>query len=205
MKRELYQQIPRFLTGLAAASLLVWLMVSRIDGNQAPLILLASIFLLLFCATDTLRTKIPNPLTLTLAVTGAGFQLLVAGPTGLLAAVLGLLTGFILLIGPYALGGMGGGDVKALAALGALLGPADIFQVFLYMGLMGGVLAILHYLLETNLRERAQAWWLALKTLACTRDPHAIIPTRTEEKLRFPYAAAIAFGFVAFQHWGSLL
>ena len=205
MSREFYQQIPRMLTGLAAAALLVWLMVSRIDGDQAPLILLASVFLLLFCATDTLHTKIPNSLTLSLAVAGFCFQFLVAGPAGLLSATLGLLVGLALLIGPYALGGMGGGDVKALAALGTLLGPAGIFHVFIYMGLMGGVLAIFHYLLESNLRERALAWGTALKTLAYTRDPRSVVPTRTEEKLRFPYAAAIAFGFVAFQHWGGVI
>ena len=44
------------------------------------------------------------------------------GAAGLWTALLGLLAGFVLLLIPYLLGGMGAGDVKALAALGALLG-----------------------------------------------------------------------------------
>ncbi len=205
MKRVDNQQLPRMVTGLTAMSLLVWLMVSRYDGDQALLIILASVFLFAFCATDTLHSRIPNSLTLTLAIAGAFLQFLTAGSAGLLSAALGLLTGFALLIGPYALGGMGGGDVKALASLGALLGPFGIFQVFLYMGLMGGLLALLHYLLEANLRERAAAWALAFKAMAYTRDPRALLPSRGGERLRFPYAAAIAFGFFAFQQWGRLL
>lgn len=205
MRRVSNQRIPRILTGFAAAVLLVWLMVSRINGDQAPLILLASVFLLLICATDTWHSKIPNTLTLSLALAGVVFQFMVSGFAGLFIAVLGLASGFALLIVPYAFGGMGGGDVKALSALGALLGPVGILQVFLYMGLMGGILAIFHYLLENNLRERLAAWSLAFRTMLYTRDPRAILPARTAEKLRFPYASAIAFGFFAFEQWGRLI
>ncbi len=205
MKRGFEQHFPRLITGLAATALLFWLVATRTGSDHAPLIILASAFLILICAIDTIYARIPNFLTVTLALAGAGYQYLVAGPAGLLNALLGLATGMALLIVPYALGGMGGGDVKALAALGTLLGPAGIFQVFLYMGLMGGILALFHYLLEANLRERAVAWGMALKSFTYTRDPRALLPTRTSEKLRFPYAAAIAFGFFAFQHWGRLI
>ncbi|MBW2186737.1 MAG: prepilin peptidase [Deltaproteobacteria bacterium] len=48
-----------------------------------------------------------------------------AGFSGFTTSVAGLVTGLLLLIIPYLMGGMGAGDVKALAALGALLGPSN--------------------------------------------------------------------------------
>jgi len=205
MQRQLHiTQIPRQLTGLAAMTLLVWFAVSCLNDERAVLILLASAFLVLICITDTLQTRIPNLLTLTLALAGTGYQVGMAGTAGLASATLGLLTGFVLLVGPYLLGGMGAGDVKALAALGTLLGPFGTFQVFLYMGLAGGVLALLHYLLSSNLRESAAAWVNGFKTLLYTGSPRNLL-SRKSEPLRFPYAAAIAFGFFAFEYWGRLV
>ncbi len=43
---------------------------------------------------------------------------------------------------PFALRGLGGGDVKLLAALGAWVGPTDVIWVALYTGVAGGLLAI---------------------------------------------------------------
>jgi len=205
MQRQIHpHQIPRQLTGLAAMALLVWLAVNRLNDERAVLILLASAFLVLICLTDTLQTRIPNFLTLALALAGTGYHVWVAGAAGLASAVLGLLTGFVLLLGPYLLGGMGAGDVKALAALGTLFGPFGTFQVFLYMGLAGGVLALLHYLLTANLRETATSWVNGFKVLLYTGSPRTLLSRKTET-LRFPYAAAIAFGFFAFEYWGRLV
>ena len=47
-----------------------------------------------------------------------------------------------LLIVPYALGGLGAGDVKLVAALGAWLGPGDTFWLAMYTGVAGAVMAI---------------------------------------------------------------
>ena len=71
---------------------------------------------------DLKTRRIPNYLTLVGALGGLGFQLGYHGLPGLLDGLAGLGLGFILLLGPYLLGGMGAGDVKASAALGAWLG-----------------------------------------------------------------------------------
>ncbi len=42
----------------------------------------------------------------------------------------------------FLLGGMGAGDVKLMAALGAWLGPAEAFAIAIYASLAGGVLAL---------------------------------------------------------------
>jgi len=54
----------------------------------------------------------------------------------------GLGLGFSLLIVFYVYGGMGAGDVKLLAAVGAVVGPLNVFVGFLFASLLGGLYAL---------------------------------------------------------------
>jgi prepilin peptidase CpaA len=191
---------PRYATGLAAMVLSIRFMY---QAESLPL-LFASVFLFVACTTDTFLSQIPNPLNLTLLLAGFFYHGSTTGTTGLLTAFLGMLLGFSLLIIPHLLGGMGAGDVKALAALGALMGPWDILHTFIYVGLAGGVMAILHYAFTHNLKQKFLQGLNALKVFSYTNDLRDVKPSG-DEQLRFPYAAAIAFGFFAYAHWGRLL
>ncbi len=109
-------------------------------------------------AVGDLKTRrIPNYLTLGTALSGLLVQGLTAGWAGLGDGLLGLLLGFGLLFGLYLLGGMGAGDVKALAALGAWVGFKQTFYLFIYMGLAGGLLALFYL------------WWRGLLTARLKR------------------------------------
>jgi prepilin peptidase CpaA len=101
------------------------------------------LLLSVWMAWGDLRTRrIPNYLTLGTALAGLGFQVGVMGWSGLAAGLTGMVLGFGLLIVFYVMGGMGAGDVKALAALGAWLGPAKTLELFIYMAILGGVLSV---------------------------------------------------------------
>lgn len=194
--------LPRYATGLAASGLLVLFACAR---EFSHIHLLASTFLICICLTDTFTFKIHNLTNLVALISGFGFNYWLSGAYGLLTAFLGMLTGLSLLIIFYLLKGMRGGDIKALAALGALLGPSAIFQVFLYMGLIGGVLAALHYAFNRNLVSKTLAGFQTLRTFFYTHDLGLLKPAGTGERLRFPYASAIALGFLAHARWGSLI
>jgi prepilin peptidase CpaA len=43
---------------------------------------------------------------------------------------------------PFALRGLGAGDVKLLGAIGAWIGPAAVVWTALYTGIVGGVLCV---------------------------------------------------------------
>ena len=80
-------------------------------------------------------------------------------------AAAGWLVGLLLFTPLFAVGGMGGGDVKLLAALGAWLGPWETFWLAMYAGIAGGVLglfvALSHRYLRTalsNLRLIFRYW-----------------------------------------------
>jgi prepilin peptidase CpaA len=95
------------------------------------------------CVTDLRSKRIPNALTFGAAGAALIYAAATAGWAGLGNAVLGWLIGAVALIVPFALRGLGGGDVKLVAALGAWLGPIGAIWVVLYAGVAGGVMAIL--------------------------------------------------------------
>ncbi|MCK4621466.1 MAG: prepilin peptidase [Desulfuromonadales bacterium] len=202
MGSSLLHNLPRWVCGSLAGVLAVCFLYL---GRNELSIVFASLFLLLICTTDTLYSKIPNMFTLLLTLSGFGLHFRLEGAVGLWTALLGLLTGFSLLLIPYLLGGMGAGDVKALAALGSLLGAGTILQVALYMFLAGGLMSVLHYLCNRNLLTQCRAGLSCLAVFLYTRDIKIFKPEPNGESLRFPYAAAIAFGFFAHTYWGDLI
>jgi prepilin peptidase CpaA len=94
------------------------------------------------CVTDLRTRRIPNVLTFGSALAGLLYQFSTGGSDGLGQAALGWLVGAVVFVLPFALGGLGGGDVKLLAALGAWLGPGDAIWLALYTGVAGGVMAL---------------------------------------------------------------
>ncbi len=115
--------------------------------------------------------------------------------------------GLGLLLLPYILGGMGAGDVKALAALGAWLGPKGIFSVFCYMGLVGGLMSLGVLIWKGILWSYLRKGWVLLQNLIFCRGQKIIVETLTpgpNQTPGLPYGVAIALGMVAYLLWGNL-
>jgi prepilin peptidase CpaA len=140
-----------------------------------------------------LRTRrVPNSVTLPLAMLGVGMAAAGAGRVGLGGALLGALVGLLLMLPGHLLGATGAGDVKLLAAVGTALGPSDIVWAFLYMAMAGGALA----LAVAARRGRVARTLDATASLVVTRGANVaeIEDVRTDN--RFAYAPAIAIGAV---------
>jgi Flp pilus assembly protein protease CpaA len=90
-----------------------------------------------------LRTReIPDALSvclLALSLLATGFHL---HNVGWLDLLLGLCAGFGVGFGLFALGGLGGGDVKLLASLGAVTGLKGVLGVMFYMAVAGALMAL---------------------------------------------------------------
>jgi prepilin peptidase CpaA len=108
-----------------------------------PFIFVPLVVLLCVAAiTDLRERRIPNWLTV-LTVAGGLAQSVIWGvPVSPAQAFLGLLVGFGLMFIPFALGAMGGGDVKLLAGVGAWLGPLGALQVFALAALVAAAVAL---------------------------------------------------------------
>jgi prepilin peptidase CpaA len=153
---------------------------------------------------DVKSRRIPNYLTLGAALAGLGFQAGLHGWSGLGSGVLGMALGFCFLIVFYITGGMGAGDVKALAALGAWLGPSKTFELFIYMALFGGLLSIVALWRRGQLGASLKQGWSSLKNWflsyillrpykSLKRQPASNHGTITGG---IPYAVAMAAGMV---------
>ena len=102
---------------------------------------------------DLRARRIPNWLTFSLALGGLGVSLIPsAGVVGFGGAVAGLAAGFGLTVVLFALGALGGGDVKLLAAVGAWLGPANVLWVFLAAAVVGMVIVLAQSAAQGRLR-----------------------------------------------------
>jgi prepilin peptidase CpaA len=97
---------------------------------------------LLASVSDIRARRIPNWLTFGSAGAALVFHGLTSGASGLAHGAGGWLVGLLVFLLPFALRGLGGGDVKLMAALGAWIGAADVLWLALYTGLAGGVLAL---------------------------------------------------------------
>ena len=149
-------------------------------------------------AWGDLRTRqIPNYLTLGTAVAGLAYNFMSQGLPGLVSGMLGMLLGFAFLILPYLWGGMGAGDVKALAALGAWLGPQLIVWLFCYMGIAGGVIAVGYLVWQGVLWEKTkQGWTFLLNLMLCRPDGPPPPPSAGQLTTGIPYGVAIAVGMI---------
>ena len=93
-------------------------------------------------AVMDLRTRrIPNRLTVAAAVTAVALGVVRAGWQGAVVSAAGVLAGLAVFLPLCLAGKLGAGDVKAMGAVGAFLGPAGVLLAALYTLLAGGIAA----------------------------------------------------------------
>ena len=170
---------------------------------QSAVVPAVMILLAVAVYSDCRWRLIHNALTFPFMVLGLVLHLATEGAPGLGWAVLGLFTGCGLMMIPFTFGQMGGGDVKLLAALGALLGAHAILNVFLYTTLAGGVLAVLYAVRHhegLNTVRRAGQLASALVTPPSGTSQDAPRPAIT-----IPYGVAIAAGACLYLAFGKVV
>lgn len=156
------------------------------------------ITLLFVCfLTDITRNKIYNFVVFPAMVLGILINGFFDGFSGIIQSLEGMLLGMAFLIIPYALRGIGAGDVKFLGAIGAIMGPGFTFNAFLFSAIAGGIISLAIMLSDKNLRYKLKAVFLTFLSML------GIIPKGLNllenldspvKKGRFPYGVAITFG-----------
>jgi prepilin peptidase CpaA len=130
------------------------------------------------CAyTDICRRHIPNVITGTTIAVGLALHGVSAGGYGLGWATAGFAVAFTPALLLYALGGMGGGDVKLLGAIGALTGPLVGGKTLLYSFVFAPLIAVV-LLARRRLERRPAAGSLA----------------DDGQRLQIPFAVGVALG-----------
>lgn len=136
--------------------------------------------------------RIPNVLTATMSGIGIGLAASQVSGISLGASIAGLMLGLVLMLPGHALGATGAGDVKFMAAVGAIVGPALVVNAFLFTAVAGGVLAVV-----VAVRRKRLGTTLAGtgRLIAAPTDAKKEIQAAGSSS-RFAYGPAIAIGSV---------
>lgn len=92
--------------------------------------------------TDLRSRRIPNVLVLPFLLLGIGSSAIAHGWSGIGQSLLGVLLAAAALGVFCLLGGMGMGDLKLCAAVGAWIGPSQLLVALVMTSLIGGVMAV---------------------------------------------------------------
>src|SRR5262245_48085997 len=144
-------------------------------------------------ALDLRTRRVPNWLTLGISGVGVTLAALHLSPLSVGSALGGFVVGLVLMLPGHLVGATGAGDVKLLAAVGTLLGPAGTGVAFAYTAILGGALA----LVVAIVRGRLQSTLENTATLVVTAGRNVADIERPSADNRFAYAPAIAIGTLA--------
>lgn len=106
-----------------------------------PVWLLSSV-LIVAAVIDGAKLKVPNWLTFSLILSGWLYSFCVGSFAGLGYSLLATFVGLLLLYVLHSVGGMGGGDVKLLAGIGAWLHTSHLLNIFAGTAILGGLMAV---------------------------------------------------------------
>jgi prepilin peptidase CpaA len=154
---------------------------------------IALILLVTACGFLDVRTgMIPNAVTYPACIAGAVLSVM-SGGVGFGNSLLGFAVGFVPLFVLYLRGGLGGGDVKLMAAVGAVMGYPFVLNALISAILAGGLLALLIVIWDGQVWSTAR---YVLRTLRRAIDP-SLEPLRPDTQRVLPFGAAITLGCYA--------
>jgi prepilin peptidase CpaA len=144
---------------------------------------------------DVKTRRIPNWLTASSILIGLALHLILGGPREMAMALLAALVGGGIFTAFFIAGGMGGGDVKLIAAVASIVSFPSLFQVLVTTAIMGGVFALVLAVARGKLKQTIQN--IGLLFFHHQHEgltPHPQLNVRNDRTLRLPYAIAIAAG-----------
>jgi prepilin peptidase CpaA len=150
---------------------------------------------------DVLYRRIPNWLTVTGVVLGLALNaFLDQGRPGMfVSSLLGLAIAFVGYFVLYALRAMGAGDVKLMAAVGAIVGWPNWFAIFIITAIVGGIMALI--LVAVRGRMMKTFWNVAfiLSEMKSGRPAYLRkeeLDVKNPKALGLPHGAVIAVGTI---------
>jgi prepilin peptidase CpaA len=159
------------------------------------------VMLLAAAVFDVLYRRIPNWLTVSGVVLGIAMNTIL-GPeagAGLVFSLVGLLVAFGIYAALYALRAMGAGDVKLMAAIGALVGWERWFGIFFVTALIGGVMALLLVVSRGRFKKTFFNVSFILSEMKSGRPAYLKneeLDVKNKKALGLPHGAVIAVGTV---------
>ena len=141
---------------------------------------------------DLRRRRIPNALSGAIFATGLAISGYHGGASAVFSGLAASVLLLVVLYKPWHAGGIGGGDVKLAAAVGAWIGLWHLVWFAIAAALAGGVVAAICYLLAPPATRADVRANLVLAGLHGELPPEAASHRKTQVSV--PYALAISAG-----------
>lgn len=159
--------------------------------------------------TDYKDRLIKNNLTFTFIILGILVNTIANPPQGFLTGVSGLIAGFVALFLPYLMNAMGAGDLKLMAAIGAITNPTIVLYVTVITTIVGGVMIVIVRIKQkqmlSTLKRMGMLILYGLFTVLSKLSPHPKLVyyremnqlIMTDDRIDYiPYGIAIAGGAI---------
>ncbi len=157
---------------------------------------------------DGKQLRVPNWLTYPMVFSGLAYSSYVGGWAGLGDGALGMLVGLACLLPLYAVGGMGAGDVKLLAGVGAWMGVTTTFYAFCVSAVVGAGMAVLMILYNRSLSKHYSQLLMILSEWVIIKNPmelSRIAAKRKPSMLLLPYGIPICVGSIAYFFYAGMI
>jgi prepilin peptidase CpaA len=163
-----------------------------------------TITLVVAAVIDGLKLKVPNWITFPMIISGWVYSATLspfAGWEGLMYSLIGTAVGLALLLPLYAIGGMGAGDVKLLAGVGAWVWGTTTLYAFVVSAIVGGGIALVMVLAKRGWYKHQTQFWMICNEILTVKDPEKLAAIAAERKptmMLLPYGIPIAIGTIAY-------
>lgn len=157
---------------------------------------------------DGKQLKVPNWLTFPFIISGWVYSVWFFGWEGVGLSLMGTGVGLALLLPAYAIGGMGAGDVKLLAGVGAWMHATHTFWAFAVSVIVGAIMAVAMVAYRGAWQKHIAQFKMIFNEILTIRDPNELSKIAAERKssmFLLPYGIPIAIGTILYFAWTGLL
>lgn len=166
------------------------------------------IVLIVAAYIDGKELRVPNWITFPMVLSGLIYSTAVGGLEGLGAGLLGMVVGLLTLLPLYSIGGMGAGDVKLMAGIGAWLGVMPTVYAFVATVVVGAVMAIIMVLWAKQWDKHYGNFIMIFMEIVSVKDPQKLSAIAKERKPRMfllPYGIPICIGSIAYFAYAGMI
>jgi prepilin peptidase CpaA len=169
---------------------------------------LVAVTLIVAAYIDGKQLRVPNWLTFPMVLTGLAYNGWAWGWEGFGMALAGMAVGLACLLPLYSVGGMGAGDVKLMAGMGAWLGATITFYAFCVSAVVGALMALWMVWRRKNFVHHYANFLTILSEFAHIKDPRQLSQIAAERKPRMlllPYGIPICIGSIAYFFYAGIV
>ncbi len=171
-------------------------------------------FVIVAAYIDGKELRVPNKITYPMIIAGWIYSMIAYQLTGegwyvgLGWSLAGTAVGLATLLPAYSIGGMGAGDVKMMAGIGAWIYCTDTFYAFCVSAIVGALLSVGMILWAKQGRKHWDQFFFIFNEIMTVKNPETLATIAAERKSSMrllPYGIPIAIGTVGYFAWMGML